>query len=133
MPDVERRLAPFVDRVAFAPGDTLMRQGHPADDMVFLERGRVSAVLIEKDAAPVHLRTLTPGTLVGEVALVRGGNRTASVVAVTPCEAVRIDRAGLARLEAADPALAFAMHRMIMLQVSDKLVDNTRAVDLALR
>lgn len=130
---IERRMAPFVGHVAFAPGETLMRQGEPADHMMFLESGRVSAVLLEKDAAPVHLRTLTPGTLVGEVALVRGGNRTASVVAMTPCEAVRIDRAGLRRLEAADPALAFAIHRMIMLQVSEKLVDNTRAVDLALR
>lgn len=133
VPEVERRLAPFIGRVAFAPGETLMRQGQPADDMMFIESGRVSAVLLEKDAAPVHLRTLTAGTLVGEVALVRGGNRTASVIAVTPCEAVRIDRAALARLEAADPALAFAMHRMIMLQVSEKLVDNTRAMDLALR
>ena len=132
-PDVERRLAPFVTRVAFAPGATLMRQGQPADDMIFLESGRVSIVLQEKDAAPVHLRTLTPGTLVGEIALVRGGSRTASVIAVTPCEAVRIDRAGLARLEAEDPALAFAVHRMIMLQVSDKLVDNTRAMEFALR
>lgn len=133
LPDIEQRLAPFVDRAAFAPGETLMRQGQLADDMMFLESGRVSAVLLEKDVAPVHLRTLTPGTLVGEVALVRGGNRTASVIAVTPCEVVRIDRAGLARLEAADPTLAFAMHRMIMQQVSEKLVDNTRAVDLALR
>lgn len=47
--------------------------------------------------------------------------------------AVRIDRAELARLEADDPALAFALHRMIMLQVSGKLVDNTRAMDSALR
>ncbi|WP_246514556.1 SLC26A/SulP transporter family protein [Neoroseomonas soli] len=133
LPDVELRLAPFVGHVAFAPGETLMRQGQPADDMMFLESGRVSAVLLEKGAAPVHLRTLTPGTLVGELALVRGGNRTASVIAVTPCEAVRIDRAGLARLKAADPVLAFAMQRMIMLQISEKLVDNTRAVDLALR
>lgn len=131
--DVERRLAPFVSRVTFEPQATLMRQGQPADDMVFLESGRVSVVLQEEDAAPVHLRTLTPGTLVGEVALVRGGNRSASVIAVTRCEAVRIDRAGLSRLEADDPVLAFAMHRMIMLQVSEKLVDNTRAMDFALR
>lgn len=133
LPDVERRLAPFVERVAFAPGDALMHQGQPADDMIFLESGRVSVVLIEKDAAPVHLRTLTPGTLVGEVALVRDGIRSASVIAMTPCEAVRIDRVGLARLEAADTALAFAMHRMIMLQVSEKLVINNRTLGLALR
>jgi SulP family sulfate permease len=131
--DVERRLAPFVDQVAFTPGETLMRQGQPADDMMFVESGRVSAVLLKKDATPVHLRTLTPGTLVGEIALVRGGNRTASVIAVTPCQAVRIDRAGLARLQAADPPLAFAIHHMIMQQLSEKLVDNTRAVDFALR
>jgi SulP family sulfate permease len=131
--DVERRLAPFVDQVAFTPGETLMRQGQAADDMMFVETGRVSAVLLQKNATPVHLRTLTPGTLVGEIALVRGGNRTASVIAVTPCQAVRIDRAGLARLQVADPALAFAIHHLIMQQLSEKLVDNTRAVDFALR
>jgi SulP family sulfate permease len=130
---IERRLAPFVSDVVFAPGETLMRQGQPADDMFFLERGRVSVVLLGKGAAPMHLRTLTAGTLVGEVALVRGGNRTASIIAVAECQAVRIDRAALARMEAADPALAFAMQRLIMVQVSEKLVDNTRVVDLALR
>lgn len=131
--EVERRLAPFVDRVVFAPGATLMHQGQPADDMIFLESGRVSILLLEKGAAPVHLRTLTAGTLVGEVALVRGGDRTASVIAVTRCEGVRIDRAGLARLEAGDPTLAYAVHRMVMLQVSEKLVETTRAVDFAMR
>jgi SulP family sulfate permease len=131
--DAGPRLEPFVERVAFAPAETLMLQGDPADDMVFIESGRVQAMLLKEGAAPLHLRTLTPGTLVGEIALVRGGTRTATVVAVTPCQAVRIDRDGLARMEAADPALAFAVHRVITLQVAEKLVDNTRAMDLALR
>lgn len=133
MPDAGQRLEPFVTRVVFAPGTVLMRQGQPADHMIFLESGRVSTVLHEGSATPIHLRTLTPGTLVGEIALVRGGSRTASVIAVTSCEAVRIGRAELARLEVEDPALAFALHRLIMLQVSDKLVDNTRAMEFALR
>ncbi|WP_270936605.1 cyclic nucleotide-binding domain-containing protein [Falsiroseomonas oryzae] len=132
LPDVARRLEPFVERVEYGARHVLMRQGDAADDMVFLERGRVAAVLDEGQKA-VHLRTLTAGTLVGEIALFRGGARTATVIAETPCEAVRLTRAAIERLHADDPALAFVVQRAIMLQLADKLADNTRAVDLALR
>jgi sulfate permease, SulP family len=133
VPDFVQRLEPFIERVSFAPGESVMRQGEVADDMLFLERGRVAATLQEQGRPVVHLRTLTAGTVVGEIALVRGGRRTASVTAETPCEGVRLTRAALTRMEGSEPALAIAVHRTVMLQLADKLADNTRAVDLALR
>lgn len=132
-PDLLRRLEPFVEPVAFAPGETLMRQGASADDMIFLESGRVTATVQDRGQAGVHLRTLTAGTLVGEIALVRGGHRTASVMAETACEGVRLTRAALQRMETEDCRLALAVNRIIMLQLADKLADNVRAVELALR
>lgn len=132
-PDLDARLAGFAEHFVCGPGAVLMRQGEAAEDMVFVERGRVVVSLDEPGRPKVHLRTLTPGTLAGEIALVRGGVRTASVVAETGCEGVRLTRAAMARMAVEDPGLALALQRAVTLQLADKLADNTRAVELALR
>jgi SulP family sulfate permease len=146
--DAERRLAPFLTRVAHAPGEVIMRQGEAATDMVFLEGGRAIATLQVADSqpgtsqvgtsqdqghGPVHLRTMQAGSLLGEVALLRGGERTASVIAETACVGQRLTRVSLARMETEDPALALVLQRAILIQLADRLADNTRAVELALR
>lgn len=140
---------PFGARnVTYAPGEALMRQDEPATDMIFLEAGRAvaslqvatSKVVTSKVATvqdpgrgPVHLRTMEAGSLIGGVALLRGGERTASVIAETTRVGQRLTRVSLARMEAEDPALALVLQRAILVQLADRLADNTRAVELALR
>ncbi|MCU0889017.1 MAG: SulP family inorganic anion transporter [Rubritepida sp.] len=133
LPDLERRLGACSERFHCEAGVVLMRQGEPADDMIFVEHGRVVVSLEEAGREPMHLRTLTPGTLVGEVAMVRDGTRTASVYAETACVGQRLTRAAMRRMEVEDPELARLLNRAIMLQLAEKLADNTRAVELALR
>ncbi|WP_170979290.1 cyclic nucleotide-binding domain-containing protein [Roseomonas sp. HF4] len=129
----EARLAPFVEAAEIPAGTVLIREGAPADGMYYLEDGRMSAVLLRSGEPPRHLRTMRAGTLFGELALLRGGARTASVIAAAPSRVWRLPTAALRRMEAEDPALAVLVQRALMLQLADKLVDNTRAMDLALR
>lgn len=129
----DARLAPFIEVEDVAAGTVLIRQGEPADDMYYLEHGRMSAVLLRPDDPPRHLRTMRAGTLFGELAQLRGGARTASVIAATPSRVWRLPAAALRRMESEDPALAVLVQRALMLQLADKLIDNTRAMDLALR
>ena len=44
------------------------------------------------------LRTLGPGEFLGEIALIDGGPRTATVVATDEIGALRVDRAGFSKL-----------------------------------
>ncbi|HEV2895784.1 MAG TPA: cyclic nucleotide-binding domain-containing protein [Actinomycetota bacterium] len=79
-------------------GATLVAQGDPGNELYLLFDGLLA---VEIDGRTVT--ELGPGAVVGEVALLDGGRRTATLRAVTPCRVAavpgdRIDRAALAEL-----------------------------------
>jgi Cyclic nucleotide-binding domain len=79
-------------------GATLVSQGDPGHELYLLFDGLLA---VEVDGRTVV--ELGPGAVVGEVALLDGGRRTATLRAVTPCRVAavpgdRIDRAALAEL-----------------------------------
>jgi Cyclic nucleotide-binding domain len=79
-------------------GATLVEQGDPGHELYLLLDGLLA---VEIDGRTVT--ELGPGAVVGEVALLDGGRRTATLRAVTPCRVAavpgnRIDREALAEL-----------------------------------
>ena len=79
-------------------GEVLVEQGQTGTDVYLLFDG---VLMVEIDGQPVT--ELGPGAVVGEMALLEGGRRTATLRAVTPCRVAavpgdRIDRAALAEL-----------------------------------
>jgi MFS family permease len=70
----------------FEPGDILMLAGDPGDRFILIDAGTV-----EVEQAGATLRTIGPGGYVGEIALLRGIPRTATVRAVTAVSALGID------------------------------------------
>ncbi|HWD44922.1 MAG TPA: cyclic nucleotide-binding domain-containing protein, partial [Actinomycetota bacterium] len=79
-------------------GATLVSQGDPGDELFLLFDGLLA---VEIDGRVVT--ELGPGAVVGEVAVLAGGRRTATLRAVTVCRVAavpgdRIDRAALAEL-----------------------------------
>ncbi len=129
----EARLDSYLDRITLLAGMTLISQGEPADAMYLIERGSVSARLERPGNVSLRLRTATAGALVGEVAIYRGGVRTASVVAEEDCVVARLTTAALARMERCDPALANLLQRFLIMQLADKLADSTRMAEMLLR
>ena len=62
-----------------APGEVLTEQGAAGDEFFIVESGEIE---IRQDGR--ELRRLGPGDYLGEIALVFGGNRTATAVAAAP-------------------------------------------------
>jgi CRP/FNR family transcriptional regulator, cyclic AMP receptor protein len=73
------RLGMLADEVDVPAGKVLMRQGETGSDMMVIVDGSVS---VERDGN--RLNTLGPGDFFGEIALVDGGPRTATVTAEAP-------------------------------------------------
>jgi hypothetical protein len=80
------------------PGEVLVEQGEPGDELFLLFDGVLS---VERDGQPVV--EVGPGAILGEMALLEGGRRTATLRAVTPCRVAvvpgdRVDREALAEI-----------------------------------
>lgn len=80
-------------------GTVLMRKGDPGDCMYFVVSGELEILL-----APNPIR-LGAGTFIGEIALITGAPRTATVVATRPTTLLALDIADFRELAARHPEL----------------------------
>jgi len=99
----------------------LMRRGDAGDALYFVERGEVSVMVHLEDGKRRRLRTLGPGSMVGEMALYSGQPRSADVVTETPCRAYRLSAERFARLERVDPAVVIEFHSFVVKLLAQRL------------
>lgn len=92
--------------VHLGAGERLFGQGDAGDAMYLVRTGRLEVLGEDGPRPPVVLRTIGPGQAVGELALLTGAPRSASVRAVRDSELVAIDRTRFAALLGQDPAFA---------------------------
>ena len=85
-------------------GRTVVRRGEPGDCMYFIVEGEVVIRL------PGHPVRLGPGSFFGEMALITGEPRVASVVTVQPTRLLVLDVADFRSLAAGRPELSQAIH-----------------------
>lgn len=106
------------DIVHFPAGSTVFRQGEGGDCGYLIEDGVVE-IIVEGDP-PRSIGLRGQGELIGEMAIVHGGKRFATVVAQTDCRLMHISAARILKcLDGADPIL-----RMVV----DTLLERLRAM-----
>lgn len=100
-------------RRTVANGEVLFREGERAECAYLIEVGRLE-VSVERDGKPHVLAELRAGSLVGEMALIDSGTRTATVRALEDTSLTRVERGHLEkRLVDADPLLRHMLDRLI--------------------
>jgi SulP family sulfate permease len=80
------------------------------------------------ETEPVRLRTLGPGTTVGEIGLYLDSTRSANVLADEPTTALKLSGNALEAMRQKDPALLAAFHEMIARQLSEWIVQSDRGL-----
>lgn len=113
--------AEYFERREVAAGTVLLQENDPSDELYLLDGGKVTVQIAGDGGKPIRLRTMQAGTVVGEMALYLGLNRSASVVADQPCTVYRLSREALARMEATAPDLAAAFHRQMAKRLAERL------------
>ena len=94
-------------------GDTLFRRGDRGTTMLVVLVGQVRIVLPSSDGREQVLRLTQPGEVLGELALLDGGGRTADAVAETNGRLLVIERDDLTTALRNDPDFALALMTMI--------------------
>lgn len=81
--------AEIPQRLTFQPGEVLFEQDEDADCAYFVESGQIE-VFRYAEGRSIQLGIVEKGKLLGEIALIDGGVRTASARAVTDAVCVKI-------------------------------------------
>jgi SulP family sulfate permease len=121
-------LVAVMQRIEFAPGERIIRAGETGDDLFLLWKGRAKIEARLPNGRTLRLRTVTPGVVLGEIALYREGPRTADVVAERPSTVYRLARRQLTDLEQSDPQLAVLVHLLCATTLSERLTIANRVV-----
>ena len=100
-----RQLAQVCLQRTYRRGQFLWYQGDPGDYLVVIVRGLVKVTVASPRGDEMLLVTLGPSEVVGELSVIDGGARSASVVALTPTTGIVIGRAPLIALMHRSPEL----------------------------
>jgi CRP-like cAMP-binding protein len=94
------------------PGTVLMRQGDPASAMYILLEGAVS-VTIATPTGEQEVAVSAAGDVVGEMSLMTGAPRTATVTALTGLRILEVDKQAIENLLKASPNLFQEFSRVL--------------------
>ena len=98
-------LEQMLDLQVFGPGQVLMHQGDPGDEMFLLDQGRVQVVVSQEEGPGFQVLVDAPA-VIGEMALVTHAPRSATVTAVEEARCLRLMRDQFERMVAKNPMVA---------------------------
>jgi small-conductance mechanosensitive channel len=99
------RLSRRMRLVLFGPGEVILRQGDPGDSLYVVRAGSVAVQIVVLGASK-ELATLSDGQFFGEMSLMTGESRAATVVAKTDVECYIVDKEAFQEILQEKPELA---------------------------
>lgn len=113
--------AAHFEHVTVPPGSVIIRQGDPADRFYIVVKGECDAFITHPGGGDILLNHFVPGMYFGEIALVRGGARTASVRAwnQSSVELLALDRDTFQNLAQESRALKDELDRIIAARLAN--------------
>src|SRR5688572_25730312 len=109
---IEALLESATDRV-LVEGEILVRQGDDADSLFLVTEGRLGVSVGATDDAAAQVDEVGPFGIVGEIALLVGGKRSASVRALTRSTVTVITRESFGALTRERPFISEAFKRAV--------------------
>jgi class 3 adenylate cyclase len=130
-PDDLKSLAEIASEETFGPGEVLAEQGEPGEELYVLVSGEVGVVLGLGAPGEREVARRGPGDHLGEMAVVGGGPRSASLVARTDVRALMVDRPHFESLLRERPEVSLSLMRALV----ERVQESTRLLpaDLAAR
>lgn len=121
-----------LERLELETGQRIVTFGEPPPGLFFLESGRLTASLDGEDASAQRLRTMLPGTVVGEISLYLDRTASADVGADIPSVVWHLSPERLEELRCSNSRAAAAIHLFVARTLADRVI-HSETVSNALR
>jgi len=84
-----------LELLSFEPGDIIITEGEPGDSLFVVSTGRVKAFVRNPAGRHVQVREMGEGEFFGEISILKGSPRTATVTAGSRLDLLELDRSTL--------------------------------------
>ena len=122
----------MVTRKSVARGATIMVAGDQTDSLYIILSGRLKVMMSDAEGKEVILSILGPGEFFGEMGLIDDSPRSASVLAIEPCELLSIAKRDFNKCLADNFEMAMAVMRGLVrrLREADRKIGSLALLDV---
>ncbi|HMO75405.1 MAG TPA: Crp/Fnr family transcriptional regulator [Sphingopyxis sp.] len=116
-------------QIQFVKGKELLAQGDAGDSLLILTEGSARVSMLTAGGREIVLAYAEPGAVLGEIALLDGGERTASVTATSAGAALQLGRNAMRDFAASHPEFAWSLMQQLArrLRTADQTIESDRA------
>lgn len=117
-----RTVAECARRQSFSPGDCILTQGETADCLIIMLEGTAEIVIDDKGTLRT-IATAAPQSVIGEIGLITGEVRSASVIAQSQVHAAIISHRDVQQIVERFPRFSFVVYDLIADHIGKTDVD----------
>jgi small-conductance mechanosensitive channel len=120
-------LAKYSSILRYTRGEAMVRQGDTGDSLYLIRSGSVEISLKTGKSNPVVLASLGPGGCFGEMSLLTGEPRSATVTALEETQVVVVGKEGLKTLFESNPLLVEPLSSMLEKRRKEQIASQNKA------
>ena len=114
-------LKKYLERMELPASSVLFKQGETSRDLYFIESGRIAVIVDFNGGTSKRLRSMSAGTIVGEMSFYLSTPRSGTIVAERPCIVHKLSAEAFRKIEVENRELAFAIHKFIVGVLAERL------------
>lgn len=122
-------IVPLFRRRSFAANQLVFSKGDQAHELYIILSGRMKISILAPDGRELAFGNAGPGQMVGEIAVLDGGARTADLTSLYQSEALVLGKASLERLLADRPAIGCDLIKFLCQRMRD-ITDQLESIAL---
>ena len=126
-------LAQYLEDRCVPAGTSIIEQGRDPGGIFLLESGQITVRLNSGQRSQVRLKTMGPGTIVGEVSLYLESIASASVVTDVECKLKYLSKENFRKINLEAPETASALHMFVIKLLSDRLAESNATIQALIR
>lgn len=118
----------YMTRTSHAAGSIIFRQGDPGRELFIITQGTASAHLTQQNDGNIRLVTFSPGTIFGELAILDGAPRSATIIADSNLVAHVLPADAFVKLSREHPPIAIKLLASLGRELSARLRQANRTI-----